>query len=58
MSGIGGLAWLDGRKDFDDAALLQRFTSALRPYGTTRQETLVSRRVRTGVCPLRGQQHS
>jgi asparagine synthase (glutamine-hydrolysing) len=42
MSGIGGLAWLDGRKDFDDAALLQRFASALRPYGTTRQETLVS----------------
>jgi hypothetical protein len=42
MSGIGGLTWLDGRKDFDDAALLQRFTSALRPYGTTRQETLVS----------------
>jgi asparagine synthase (glutamine-hydrolysing) len=42
MSGIGGLAWLDGRKDFDDLALLHRFASALRPYGATRQETLVS----------------
>lgn len=42
MSGIGGLAWLDGRKDFDDAALLERFAAALRPYGMARQETLVS----------------
>jgi hypothetical protein len=58
MSGIGGLAWLDGRKDFDDAALLDRFAAALRPYGTTRQETLVSHACAIGVCPLRRQLHS
>jgi asparagine synthase (glutamine-hydrolysing) len=47
MSGIGCLAWLDGRKEFGDPAMLNRFASALRPYGVDRQERLTQ-----GGCAL------